>query len=132
MPETRFTILIDGQCPFCQREIDWLRRLDRRGALAFVDITEPDFDVEQYGLTRADVHAVIHGVSADGRVLRGMETFRRAYRAVGLGWVLAPTGWPILRPVFDRLYALFARYRVPMGRFFGGGGASTSCTLDDS
>ena len=49
----------------------------------------------------------------------GRAVVRQAYRAVGLGWILAPTGWPVLRPVFDWLYLGFARYRVRLGRAFG-------------
>jgi hypothetical protein len=35
--------------------------------------------------------------------------------------VLAPTGWPILRPCFDFLYNIFARYRIGLGGLFGRG-----------
>ena len=58
-----------------------------------------------------------------------METFRQAYRAAGLGWVLAPTGWPGLRRVCDALYVLFARYRVRLGRAFGRPCAGDRCAV---
>jgi predicted DCC family thiol-disulfide oxidoreductase YuxK len=48
----------------------------------------------------------------DGSLVRGMEVFRRAYDAVGLGWLLAPTRWPILRSIFDAGYSWFARNRL--------------------
>lgn len=64
--------------------------------------------------------AEIHGVYPDGRLVKGATAFRAAYRAVGLGWLLAPTGWPLLKPLFDRLYALFARHRLRLGHYFGG------------
>lgn len=56
--------------------------------------------------------ARIHGVTGSGRVVEGMDVFRQAYRAVGWGWLLAPTGWPLLRPAFDALYRWFARNRL--------------------
>jgi DCC1-like thiol-disulfide oxidoreductase len=71
----------------------------------------------------------LHGVFPDGRQTRGVETFRQAYRAVGLGWALAPTGWPVLRPVCDALYALFARHRVRLGRAFGRPCAGGRCAV---
>jgi len=40
-----------------------------------------------------------------------MSVFRATYKAVGLGWLLAPTGWPVLKPLFDLIYRLFAKYR---------------------
>ena len=31
----------DGNCPLCQREIALMRRLDRRGAISFIDAGDP-------------------------------------------------------------------------------------------
>lgn len=119
-----FRILIDGDCPLCRREGDFLRRLDRgRGRLIIDDITSPDFEPGRYGLTMDEVMGSIHGVTWDGRVLEGMEVFRQAYAAVGLGWVLAPTGWPLIRPAADAAYKVFARNRL---RITNRGGACES------
>ena len=38
---------------------------------------------------------------------------------IGLGWLLAPTGWPGLRWLFDHGYEWFARNRIAIGRIFG-------------
>jgi predicted DCC family thiol-disulfide oxidoreductase YuxK len=54
----------------------------------------------------------IHAALPDGRVVEGMAVFRRAYGAVGLGWLLAPSRWPGLRRVFDAAYRVFARNRL--------------------
>jgi predicted DCC family thiol-disulfide oxidoreductase YuxK len=115
----RFKVLFDGECPFCRLEVRWLQRWDRHGHLAFEDVTAPDFDPTQYQTTREDLLGVIHGVFPDGRIVRKVEVFRQAYRAIGLGWLIAPTGWPVLRWIFDGLYVLFARNRVSLGRLFG-------------
>ncbi|MFO0960334.1 MAG: DUF393 domain-containing protein [Isosphaeraceae bacterium] len=114
-----FRILYDGECPFCRIEARWLEGLGGPGRLSIEDIADPDFDPSRYGRTFEELMGSLHGIYPDGRLTIGMETFRQAYRAVGLGWLLAPTGWPILRPGFDALYTLFARYRVRMGRWFG-------------
>jgi predicted DCC family thiol-disulfide oxidoreductase YuxK len=129
MSEPRFTLLYDGECPFCRREADWLRRRDRDGHLWFADVTATDFDPSRYGATREELLGVIHGVFPDGRIVRKLEAFRQAYRLVGLGWLLAPTGWPVLRGAFDGLYVLFARYRKPLGRLLGRRCASGRCHL---
>lgn len=105
-------ILYDGECPLCSREIAALRRLDRRDRLSFVDIAAPGFDPSRYGLDQAAVMGRIHAALPDGRVVEGMEVFRRAYGAVGLGWLLAPSRWPGLRGVFDAAYRVFARNRL--------------------
>lgn len=119
MNDWRFKLLYDGQCPFCCLEVRWLKRWNRHGYLVFEDITAVDFDASRYGVTQQDLMGVIHGVFPDGRIVRKIEAFRQAYRAVGLGWLLAPTGWPVFRWFFDWLYEWFARNRVFLGRFFG-------------
>ncbi|MBM3984848.1 MAG: DUF393 domain-containing protein [Planctomycetes bacterium] len=125
----RFKLLYDGACPFCVREINWLRRRDRAGRLAFEDLAAPGFDAAAYGVTRDELLGVMHGVFPDGRVVRRLAAFRAAYREVGLGWLLAPTGWPLLRHVADAGYALFARHRVRLGRLFGRDCPDGACDL---
>ena len=106
-------VLFDGECPLCLREIRMLERLDRgRGEIAFEDIADASFDASRYGLTQRDVMARIHGILPDGSVVEGVEVFRRAYAAVGLGWLLAPTRWPGLRRLADAAYRIFARNRL--------------------
>src|SRR4051794_23306075 len=109
MSEWDFKLLYDGECPFCLREVQWLRRRNYRSRLAFEDISGPDFDPSRFGLTREELMGSIHGVFPDGRMVSKVEVFRQAYRAVGLGWLVAPTGWPVLRWLFSIVYWLFAR-----------------------
>ena len=132
MQSDRFTLLYDGACPFCVREVRWMQRWNRRGLLAFEDISAPGFDPTRYGTTQAALIEAMHGVYSDGRIVRAFEAFREAYRRIGLGWVLAPTGLPALRPLFDALYRLFARHRMPLGSLFGQGCASGACRLSEA
>jgi predicted DCC family thiol-disulfide oxidoreductase YuxK len=106
-------VLYDGECPLCAREIRMLERLDRgRGRIAFEDIAAQEFDASRYGLTFEDVMARIHALLPSGEVVEGVEVFRRAYAAVGLGWLAAPTRWPALRALTDAAYRVFARNRL--------------------
>jgi predicted DCC family thiol-disulfide oxidoreductase YuxK len=106
-------VFFDGECPLCRREIDVLRRRDAgRGFIAFEDISAPGFDASRHGFEFAALMGRIHGVLPDGSVVEGVEVFRRLYAAVGLGWVLAPTRWPVLRPLTDAIYRWFARNRI--------------------
>lgn len=112
-------LLYDGQCPMCSREARWLKRQDGKDGLQLVDITGPDFDPGEFGLSRDEVMRVIHAVLPDGRVLRRMDAIRAAYAAVGRGWLLAPTTWPGLRWLTDLAYTLFARNRMTVSRMLG-------------
>jgi predicted DCC family thiol-disulfide oxidoreductase YuxK len=90
-----------------------LERRDRsRKRIQFEDIARPNFDPGIYGVDAQQLMARIHGVLPDGSVVEGVEVFRRAYAAVGLGWLLAPTQWPGLRRLADFAYGVFARNRL--------------------
>jgi len=110
------TLLYDAACPLCLLEMDHLRDRNRDGRLVFVDISAPGFDPAPYGATLQAMDAEIHGVTADGRVLRGIQVLRLAYEAVGLGWFTRPVGWAPLRPGFDVGYRWFARHRKSISR----------------
>jgi predicted DCC family thiol-disulfide oxidoreductase YuxK len=127
MNTPHFTLLYDGHCPICIKEVAWLSRRNRAGHLLLQDIHAADFDPKHYGTSIPHLMAIIHGINADGQLVQGMAVFRASYAAVGLGWLMAPTGWPLLRPLFDRLYALFARHRIGLGNWLRGGCDDNSC-----
>ena len=131
MTDWRFKLLYDGECPFCLREVRWLQRRNQNGHLIFEDVSSPGFNPSLLGKTREELLGVIHGVFPDGRIVSKVEVFRQAYRNVGLGWLIAPTSWPILHWVFDGLYSLFARYRVRLGRLFGRSCVSGTCRVSE-
>lgn len=114
-----FTLLYDGLCPICRKEVAWLSWWNKAGRLAFQDINATGFDPDRYGKTFDELMAEIHGVYPDGRIVKGPAAFRAAYGAVGLGWLLAPTGWPLLKPFVDWLYAQFAKHRIRLGYVLG-------------
>jgi predicted DCC family thiol-disulfide oxidoreductase YuxK len=102
----------DGACPLCAREVAWLARRDRRGRIRFIDIAAPGFDAGAWGRTQAELEGSLHvRLVEEDRFVDGVESFRRLYAAVGLGWLLAATRWPGLRGLFDWLYSVFARSR---------------------
>jgi len=127
MNDWRFKLLYDGDCPLCQREAHFLQRREHHGRLAFEDIAAPGFDATVYHTTQAELMGVIHGVYPDGRIVKKLAVFREAYRVIGLGWLLAPTGWPGLRWLSDLGYEWFARNRIAIGKIFGRKCDSAAC-----
>jgi predicted DCC family thiol-disulfide oxidoreductase YuxK len=115
-PNQEFVLFYDGQCPICQKEVKWLRGKNKQGLLVFQNINETGFDASIYGKTHDDLMAEIHGVYADGRIIKGIDVFYVVYNLVGLGWLMAPMRWPWLKPFFKGLYGLFARNRLKLGR----------------
>jgi predicted DCC family thiol-disulfide oxidoreductase YuxK len=105
---TRLTVWHDGTCPLCRREIALMRRLDRGGAIRFVDASDP---AGTCPIDRAATLARFHA-REDGRLLSGAAAFAAMWRAI-----------PLLRPLgiaarnrhvlaaLERAYLLFLRVR---------------------
>lgn len=89
-----------------------MRSLNRSGLLGFANIHAKTFNPSYYGKSIDDLMAEIHAVLPDGRLIKGVDVFYLAYRAVGFGWLVAPMRWPLLAGFFDGLYAWFARHRL--------------------
>ncbi len=109
--------------------MEQLTRRDSKGLIVPEDISDPAFDPTRYGLTAEQVRTVLHVAMPDGRVLRAMEAVRAAYGAVGLGWLVAPTGWPVIRPLADFFYRILARHRLTVSRLLGRKCDSGSCSI---
>ena len=112
-----FLLLYDGHCPICLGVTGWLRRHTVRPELKLMDIHAPGFDPSKYGLTFEQVSGVIHGIREDGKILRGMAAIRQAYHKTRWGWLVAITGWPMLRPVCDALYVWISHHRAQLSRW---------------
>ena len=113
----KLTLLFDGGCPLCQREVSFLRARDSLACIAFVDIDSPEYNPDLYsGISYREAMGRIHAIASSGEVLKDIQVFREAYRLVGMGWVYAPTTWPVLGPLIDETYRLWARWRLPFTR----------------
>lgn len=114
MTQANLIILFDGGCPLCQKEVSFLRSRDSLNRLSFVDIDSPDYNSELYrGISYRKAMGRIHAINGDGEVIKDVRVFREAYRLIGLGWVYEPTTWPILGELVDKVYRLWARWRLP-------------------
>ena len=116
LPQWKIKLLYDGECPLCVREVNFLQKRDRgRGLVSFVDIADDDYNpTENGGVDFATAMGRIHAVLADGSVIQNVEVFRRVYEILGIGWIYAATKWPIIGPVVDRLYGLWADWRLAL------------------
>ena len=115
-PPWQIKLLYDGDCPLCLREVNFLRKKDAgRGRVQFVDIADDGYDpAEHGGVDFATAMGRIHAVLADGTVIKNVEVFRQIYSILGIGWLYAPTRWPLIGPMVDALYDLWADWRLKM------------------
>ncbi len=73
----------DSDCPLCLREIALMQRLDRRGAIAFIDVARSEASCP---IDRQQLLARFHA-DENGHLLSGAAAFAAMWRAI-----------PILRP----------------------------------
>ncbi|PSR17157.1 thiol-disulfide oxidoreductase [filamentous cyanobacterium CCP3] len=110
----KIKLLYDGDCPLCLREVNFLQKKDGgRGLVAFTDIAAADYSpADNGGVDFATAMGRIHAVKPDGTVIKNVEVFRQVYAALGIGWIYAPTGWPIVSPLVDWIYGIWANWRL--------------------
>lgn len=115
-PDTAWQIklLYDGDCPLCLREVNFLQQRDGgRGLVDFVDISRDDYLPEAHGgVDYETAMGRIHAVLPDGSVVKNVEVFRRVYEVLGMGWIYAATGLPLIGPLVDWLYERWADWRL--------------------
>ncbi|MBD1937671.1 DUF393 domain-containing protein [Microcoleus sp. FACHB-68] len=115
-PSWQIELLYDGQCPLCLREVNFLQRRDAgRGLVAFVDIADDDYTPEAHGgVDFETAMGRIHAVLPDGTVIKNVEVFRRVYEILGMGWIYAVTKLPVIGAIVDKLYEIWADYRLSL------------------
>jgi predicted DCC family thiol-disulfide oxidoreductase YuxK len=113
---SRLEVWFDGDCPLCRREIGLIRRLDRRGAIDFLDLADGSGTCP---LDRGALLARFHA-REDGRMLSGAAAFAAMWRATPL---LRPLGLaarnPVVLAALEGLYVAFLRVRPALQRLAG-------------
>ncbi len=113
---TSLTVWYDGACPLCSREISLLRRLDRRAAINFVDVSEPGAG-PFCPIKRQELLQRFHAQEAGGPVVSGAAAFAAMWRAIP--W-LRPLGlaarFPPLLWLLEQIYTVFLRVRPALQR----------------
>lgn len=111
--DPRLTVWYDGGCPLCVREIALMRRLDRRGAIAFIDVADGH---SACPIDRAELLARFHAREG-GQMLSGAAAFAAMWRAIP---ILRPFGVLARRPWalkgLEALYVRFLRVRPRLQR----------------
>lgn len=113
----RLTVLHDGSCPLCAREIAVYRAADRDGTLAFHDVSSDDAGTEAHGLSRQAAMARFHVVTAEGRTLSGAAAFIALWRALpGWRWLGRVASLPGVPWLLERAYGAFLPLRPALQR----------------
>jgi predicted DCC family thiol-disulfide oxidoreductase YuxK len=113
----RATLVYDGNCGFCRRWIERVRRWDRQGRLDALPYQAPELEMRFPQLSRAECTQRIHLVEAGGAVHRGAAAGREVLRRLPGGWWWTlPFRLPGASRLAERLYVWITYRWGPLKR----------------
>ncbi len=111
------TVLYDGACPLCRREIGVYRDLQPNAPLRFADISDQSLTLPS-GTTREQLMERFHVRSSDGRLLSGARAFLALWAALpGWRWLAVVGRLPGAAWSMERLYRFFLHWRPTLQRW---------------
>ena len=114
------TVLYDGACPLCRREIGVYRGLQplrSDSPVCFADVNDPAVPLPG-GTTREQLLARFHVRGYDGRLLSGAQAFLALWAALpGWRWLALLGRLPGAAWAMERLYRFFVRWRPTLQRW---------------
>ena len=114
------TVLYDGACPLCRREIGVYRglqplRLD--SPVCFADVSDAALPLPP-GTTREQLLARFHVRSRDGELLSGAQAFLALWAVLpGWRWLARAGRLPGAAWAMERAYGFFLRWRPTLQRW---------------
>ena len=111
------TVLYDGACPLCRREIGIYRGLQPDAPVCFADVSDAALPLPP-GTTREQLLARFPVRSHDGQWLSGAEAFLALWAALpGWRWLARAGRLPGAAWAMERIYRLFLRWRPALQRW---------------
>ena len=108
------TVLYDGACPLCRREIAvyrGLQPLQSDAPVCFADVSDTTLPLPP-GSTREQLLARFHVRGRDGQLLSGAQAFLALWAALpGWRWLARVGRLPGATWVMERSYLVFLRWR---------------------
>lgn len=109
------TVMFDGSCPLCRREVGVYQALSPLQPVAWLDVSQTSLDLAP--ADRARYLARFHVRRQDGQLLSGAAAFVALWRAMpGWRWLGRIGTLPGVTPVLELLYRGFLRVRPRLQR----------------
>ena len=111
------TVLFDGKCGLCRREIAFYRSKAPEGRFCWIDAITDDRALSNLHVRCKDALLAIHVVDDKGQTLTGADAFAAIWMALpGFLWLGQFVSLPVIRPLARWVYSVFGRLRY---RFHG-------------
>ena len=105
------TVLFDGGCPLCNREIGHYRNLTSLIPIQWFDATHEDVMLRQFGVKREDAMAEFHVFDDKGQLHKGADGFVVLWQALPYyRWLARICQILHLLPLMRIFYTHFARW----------------------
>ncbi|MFN5745309.1 MAG: thiol-disulfide oxidoreductase DCC family protein [Methylococcaceae bacterium] len=110
MTDSKLTVLYDGGCPMCSREINHYRRIaGKHAALCWIDVTQDHAALAHYGLTREEALKLFHVEDQSGVMHVGARAFIALWAVLpGYRWLAMVCRMPGIPTALDFIYRKFA------------------------
>ncbi len=106
-------VLYDGWCSVCVKTASHLTKLDRgRGHVECIDFRVETEHAASSGIDPEVLATSLHARTPDGGLHSGPGALRVVYETLGKKHRMSWTSLPVIRPVFDACYRVFARNRL--------------------
>jgi predicted DCC family thiol-disulfide oxidoreductase YuxK len=116
-PSPPLTVLYDGACPLCRREIGVYRGLPSSTPVCFADVSDIALPLPP-GATREQLLARFHVRRGDSQLLSGAQAFLALWAELpGWRWLARVGRVPGVAWVMERVYRLFLRARPMLQRW---------------
>lgn len=115
-PNDKIVCFHDGECPICNVEINAMKKLDKAGAIQWVDIATDKKALEAAGITYQQAMDRMHVLDARQQMQTGVRGFLEVWKRLPYYRRVASLveKLPFLIPVMEFGYRIFARYRLPL------------------
>jgi 3-demethoxyubiquinol 3-hydroxylase len=112
------TVLYDGACPLCRREIAVYQNAQANEPLCFVDVASADVALPD-ATPRPQLLARFHVIDRSGQLVSGAEAFIVLWSALpGWRWLARLERVPGAVWAMEQLYRLFLHWRPGLQRWF--------------
>ena len=118
MQSTTTSVLYDGSCPICSREITQYKKSDLQGQICWLDASSADF-VAPPGHSKAALMQRFHVIKPDGSIVSGASAFVHLWEQLP-GWKnLARLGrLPGMLNLMEFGYEKFLYFRPKLQKIF--------------
>lgn len=111
------TVLFDGKCGLCRREISYYRKIAPPDRFRWIDVMEEEDSLVALSINRRDALKAIHVIDEGGHCLTGSDAFAKIWKALpGWDWLGQFVSSPGVAPLARMAYAFFGALRY---RFHG-------------